>query len=124
MLGIAELQEGLLQFYGTEKYHRWSALYPHYCLTDGAKFLADNAECYWLMDIIGSWQSKSWVRQEYFQVWMLKKVHDGWLVTCEDGDHHIVASQRVAYSDFPLEFVRIYAVYTGDGLVILLPTEY
>jgi hypothetical protein len=124
MLGVQELKDGLAQFYGTEQYHQWSALYPHFYLTDGAKYLADNAECYWLMDIIGSWQSKPWVRQEFFQVWKLKKVSGGWLVECEDGDYHTIASQRVELSDFPLEFMRVYAIYTGVDLVILLPGEY
>jgi len=44
-------------FSGTESYHRFSVLFPNLVLTDGVKFLAENASCYWWLDIIGSYQS-------------------------------------------------------------------
>lgn len=53
-----ELENGLTNFYGTEDYHKFSILFPNLFLTDGVKFLADNAGAYWLMDIIGSYQPK------------------------------------------------------------------
>jgi len=65
-----ELKDELRYFSGSETWHKWSSLYPKFLLTDGAKFLADEAECYWLMDIIGSYQRKLLPR-EPFQVWKL-----------------------------------------------------
>jgi len=46
-----ELHRHLTQFSGTERYHR-----THLGLlaTDGAKYLADEAGAYWLLDIIWS----------------------------------------------------------------------
>lgn len=41
---------------GTEGYHRFSPLFRNLLLTDGAKALAEHAEAFWLMDLIGSHQ--------------------------------------------------------------------
>ena len=39
----AELTNALQNFTGTENYHRFSAIMPNVLLTDGAKFLAEEA---------------------------------------------------------------------------------
>lgn len=41
----------LTEFTGTERYYRISR---KHLLTDGTKFLADQAQCYWMMDAIAS----------------------------------------------------------------------
>jgi hypothetical protein len=41
----------LNQFIGTEKYYRISR---KHLLTDGTKYLAEEAECFWMMDAIAS----------------------------------------------------------------------
>ena len=38
----------LAQFTGTERYYR---IAPKFLITDGVKFLAENAGCYWLLDV-------------------------------------------------------------------------
>jgi len=53
-LTAEQIELSLSGFIGTEAYHRFNALCPKVVLTDGAKYLADQAEAYWLMDIIGS----------------------------------------------------------------------
>lgn len=40
-------------FTGTESYHLFS---PGFFVTDGVKFLCENAECFWLLNIIYSFQ--------------------------------------------------------------------
>ena len=37
----------LAQFTGTERYYR---IAPKFLITDGVKYLAENAGCYWLLD--------------------------------------------------------------------------
>ena len=44
-------QSTLKQFTGTERYYRISR---RHLLTDGTKYLAENAECFWMMDAIAS----------------------------------------------------------------------
>lgn len=122
-----ELQEGLAQFYGTELWYDISVSRGlKVLLTDGTHFLAENAGCYWLMDVIVSHQLTKKVRQEYFQVWKLFKLDDGtWRVTCDDGNDNILATQDIPFSDFPLDFIKLYAIYDSETtLVILLPNEY
>ena len=45
------LTAALAHFTGTERYYRIS---PRHLLTDGAKYLADQAACYWMFDAIAS----------------------------------------------------------------------
>ena len=45
------LTVALSQFTGTESYTRY---YPKILLTDGMKFLAEHASCFWLMDVFAS----------------------------------------------------------------------
>jgi len=64
------LTKNLQHFCGTEQY------YPHWLgirYTDGVKYLADNAEAYWLIDAIASHQPKALRNQRLreFQVWFL-----------------------------------------------------
>jgi hypothetical protein len=114
-----KLEEELNQFSGTAEYHKWSPLFS-FVLTDGAKYLANTAKAYWLMDAIASHQHNKAVAKEEFQVWDLKKVGDAWELTCEDGNGKSVVKQDIEYSDFPLNSIKL---YFSDG-VILLPGEY
>ena len=61
-----ELEIELGHFTGTMEWHKWSILYPRFVLTDGAKYLADKAGAYWLMDIIGSYQPRLLSAGEHF----------------------------------------------------------
>jgi hypothetical protein len=132
-------QADLNQFTGTEAYHRWSALYPNFFLTDGAQFVAEEAKAFWLMDVIGSWQFEGRVAREYFQVWKIKvkdqtvlnrhfpnePIHTrSAVVSCEDGNGNEVARQEIEYTDFPLTEFKLYAIYDDRHMVILLPSEY
>jgi hypothetical protein len=47
------LRLDLDQFTGTELYHKVG---PRLIITDGVKYLCDKTGCYWLMDVIGSYQ--------------------------------------------------------------------
>ena len=66
----AELRAALRGFIGTVEYHpHWSGMK----LTDGVHFLAEEAEAYWLLDVIASWQPKA-LRDpalREFQLWEL-----------------------------------------------------
>ena len=117
-------QADLDQFTGTETYHRWSALYPNFVLTDGTYYLAEQANAYWLMDLIASYQTHRMQTKQPFQVWTLTvHEHEG-KVTATDGNGHILISQEIPHTDFPLERVALYAIYDDRYLVILLTSEY
>lgn len=116
-----ELQAHLNAFKGTEQY------YPHHItpsckimLTDGSVYLANTAQCYWLFDLIASYQYKKVFRHAEFQVWKLSQQEEGWLITCTDGNDNILGKQEIRYSDFPLDGITI---WFSNG-VAMLPTEY
>jgi hypothetical protein len=115
-------------FSGTEYWHRWSALYPRFLLTDGAKHVADAGEAYWLMDLIASHQRAILRKgdQGLFQVWNIKVAPNKFCtITCDDGNGNILATQDVPYTDFPLPELKLYAISDdGSNLTILLPGEY
>lgn len=117
-----DLKENLAQFIGTENYYRWSVLFPNFILTDGAKYLAEEAGAYWLMDLIASHRGA--FHRDTFAVVKLKKREKDWLVVIEDGNDNEYARQVIEYSDFPLDDLTLYACLSEAGWVIMLPSEY
>jgi hypothetical protein len=90
--------------------------------TDGAKYLADHAGAYWLLDEIALAQKyEIRVAAEAFQLWTLAVAPDhSATLTCEDGNGRVVFTKAIAYTDFPLAETRLYCT---DN-TILLPSEY
>ena len=105
-------------FTGTESYYKHASgmLY-----TDGIKFLAENAEAYWLLDLVASYQREEKVKKEGFQTWeLVKKENNEAVITLEDGNNNKILSQKIPYTDFPLAKVEVWLI---DG-VLILPSEY
>jgi hypothetical protein len=135
----AELEAGLRQFTGTEQWYRhWTGRILY---TDGVKYLADNAEAYWLVDAIASHQLDPKVRGEGFQVWILRTFGDGLgsrraVLTCysdydESGmtayqnyEKYGLVEQRIEFTDFPLAKMRLWVEGGPEQPVILLPSEH
>ncbi len=98
----------LAQFTGSECWYR-HPLYPSITYTHGAQFVAEAGGAYWLLDAIVSHQHTARVRSELFQVWTLKVAQDrSAVLTCEDGDHGLIASQPIAFADFPLAEITLW----------------
>lgn len=113
----------LHNFTGTEQYYIHRPMMFRY--TDGVQFVAEHAQCYWLLDLIGSHQPELRKKYDeekiYFQVWKLSKQGDGsWLAICEDGNNGLLTQQAIEYSSFPLPFFEMWYV---NG-VLILPSEY
>jgi hypothetical protein len=113
-------ESDLANFTGSEN---WFKHWLGKCLyTDGAKYVAEQACAYWLIDEIAINQTRPNVRVEEFQVWVLKidlGKRKG-VLSCDDGNGNVVFTKRIEYTDFPLPEIRFYC--TDD--VILLPSEY
>lgn len=108
-------------FTGSMEYHRWSGFLP-FVLTDGAKALADDTGCYWLMDTIAVFKQNSpalW--NEPFLVITIKKDDTGSaIVIFDDGNENVLAMTPVTFTDFPFTEFKLYLT---DG-VIMVPSEY
>ena len=106
--------------HGSEAYHKFSPIPEFPVATDGAVALASAAGCFWLLDIIGSYQGDKRLDPE-FQVWELE-------VDCENcsgvirgyNNTKLIITQEIPWTDFPLDGVKLYLI---DG-IILLPSEH
>jgi len=111
-------EESLVQFTGTEKYYSYFTLK----LTDGVKYLAEEGKCFWLLDIIASYQPK--YHQVPFQLWELEVKEDksATVYMREDSDsgYPFLVKQFIPYTDFPLNSIKLYVI----DKVVLLPSEY
>lgn len=113
-----EILETLPCFTGTEHYYK----HPFgITFTDGCKFLADSAESYWLLDLVASYQYEPKVKDEEFQVFKLKVNDDkSALVEISDGNHNILMTQEIEYTDFPLSEIELWCI----DKICILPSEY
>lgn len=110
----------LAHFTGSEHWYH-HPLRPSITYTDGAHYVAEAGGAYWLLDAIVSHQHDAQVRATAFQVWTLKVSADRTaLLTCEDGDHGLVTTQAIAFTDFPLPEITLWLQHG----VIFLPSEY
>jgi len=118
------IREELKMFHGTTEYHKH--LFPGkspILITDGCKYIRDECKAYWLFDAILSYQCDKILRDIKFQVWELKrlKVDLSWQLTCrEDTEKKPLISQSIEFSDFPLDYIKIWLI----DKVALLPSEY
>lgn len=115
----AQIAYQLQGFTGSECFYR---MYPNVVITEGVKFLCENAKCFWLIDAIYSYQTLKQVAQEPFQVIDLAvelEKHTG-LIVVTDGNEVELTRQSLEYTDFPLAKIRLY--YTDQ--TVLLPREY
>ncbi len=112
------------QFHGTAEYHKH--LFPGkspILLTDGCKYVRDKCKAYWLFDAILSYQCDKILNGVNFQIWELKQLRLdlSWLLTCrEDTGKKPMIRQSIEFSDFPLEYIKIWVI----DKVALLPSEY
>ena len=119
-----DIKSTLKEFHGTSEYHKH--LFPGrpaILMTDGCKYVRDNLKANWLFDAILSYQADLRKREINFQVWELKQLrHDlTWLLTCrEDKDLKPVVKQSIEFSDFPIDYIKIWVI----DKVALLPSEY
>jgi hypothetical protein len=111
----------LAQFTGSENWYR-HGINRKVLFTDGAKYVADQAGAYWLLDEIAIIQPHDkCVAAESFQVWRLAVNADQTgVLTCDNGNGNVVYTKQIEYTDFPLDGITFY--FTNN--TILLPREY
>ena len=123
-----ELEDSLEYFTGTQEYHALGFPFANVVLTDGAKYLAEKAGAWWLMDVIASHIPS--IKNDYMAVAQLKvkgneasfRLHDG----DRGGGERTWARQRIPYTDFPLESIMLFVErdHASGWWVILLPSEH
>ena len=111
----------LRQFTGSENWYR-HGLNRAVLYTDGAKYVADEGEAYWLLDEIALAQrGQKAVSAQEFQVWTLTvKADRSASLTCEDGNDNTVFEKRIELTDFPAERITLWF----ENGTIYLPSEH
>ena len=110
----------LAQFTGTEKHHRISR---RHLLTDGTRYLAEKAACFWMMDAVASHLSEIGTK-DWFVLVRVSVAQGRAVMVYEDGNDHELARQEIPYTDFPLDAITLYACWDTQHWVIMLPSEY
>ncbi len=121
----AELRNNLATFTGTETFYKIPLLNTHF--TDGIKYLADTANCFWLVTDT-SVIAKSLLNRSSFITIDFKKLSEdvqdalGYeaLIEYSDGNGNVFETHNYRSTDFPLDAIRLFFV---DG-TLLLPSEY
>ena len=117
--------EGLKHFNGSELFYQIPLIRTRY--TNGLKYLANVADCYWLITDI-SVIAKSLMDKSYFITIDFKRLSEedqdfsGYEaeITYSDGNGTIFETYRYNFTDFPLDELRLFFV---DG-TLMLPSEY
>lgn len=129
---VDELTEAIERFTGSEEFYRHPI--GEFIYTEGVRYIAETCGAYWLLDLIGSHQIGIQRRhgEQAFQCWRLvpppsfaekaciAECHSD----CEDdgtfSDAHLLARQRIDYTDFPLA-VNLKLYFENNTL--MLPGE-
>jgi len=119
MLTAADLH----QFFGTAHWYSVS-IFSNSIMTDGCKYVAEEADAYWLMDMIDSHLSHcNYDNIVTCKLTVDQKTGEAKLVMC-DGNAKLIAKQNIRYTDFPLDEIKIWAIHNGTRYTLMLPSEY
>jgi hypothetical protein len=113
-----ELLHNLMQFTGTTQWYR-HPLFRTCLYTDGIQFLAEKAECYWLLDHIFANQALPKVKAEPFQTWTITLLEEGCEIVVDNGNGKVIKKWKIPFTTFPLDEQKLY--FTDN--VLLLPSE-
>ncbi len=118
MTGFDQL--ALSGFIGSDTFYK---IGRRFLLTEGTKYLADNAQCYWLMDAVSSHLMEIGTA-DWFVAVRVVVANQAATMVYGDGNGHEHARQQIPYTDFPLGELTLYACWDGEHWVIMLPSEY
>lgn len=111
------------EFHGTEHYYRCMC---SELITDGAKWLCDSFECYWLVDLLAG-MIKNKGLTEYFMVATITVTKgDEWNkaeIKITDGNYKELAKQSVPATDMPEGEYALW-IANGKDLIMYLNTEH
>jgi len=114
----ALLRADLTAFIGTEQWHR-HALNRHMLVTDGVKYFAETAGCYWFLDIVAT-EVMALQTQHPFLAILLDVRESEADIHVTDGDGRKLHRRHIHFTDAPAGHWRFYLT---DN-VLLLPSEY
>ena len=122
---VNEIKEGLQHFHGTEMFYQIPLLRTRF--TDGLKYLANAADCFWLITDTSVIAKSLMNRSEFVTIDFKRLPEDEQDVTgyeaeiiYTDGNDNILEKHGYRATDFPLDELRLF--FVNDTL--MLPSEY
>ena len=122
---VKEIKEGLQHFHGSETIFQIPLLRTRY--TNGLKYLAEAAECFWLITdtsvVAKSLMDRSeFITIDFKRLSQEKQESKGYEaeIIYTDGNDTILEKQEYRVTDFPLDELRLF--FVNDTL--MLPSEY
>lgn len=113
-----QLLSDLAHFTGTTQWF-YHPLFKSFRYTEGVRYLAQKAECYWLLEYIFSNQMLPEIKAQEFQVWKISVEDSKATIKVEDGNYNVVKEFKIPFTDFPLSEFSLY--FTNS--VLLLKSE-
>ena len=127
MKTVDEIKTNLAYAIGSESYTRHNT--GAFVFTDGVNQLREDADAFWLVDAIASYQHK--FKKVEFQVWELEVFADKTAVLTmkEDTNCPLLVEQKIHITNFPLDNIKFYVQLGSlDGynpvFVLMLTSEY
>ena len=117
---MTNLKNELNHFLGTEEWHKVTFL--PVLASDGVKYLAEEGNCFWLVDAIASYLPQVKHTGDRMATCKLEKRKSDWLLTIDTLDKTF--RQVIEYSDFSLENITLYLCDNGFAWCLMLPSEY
>lgn len=121
MINENELLTNLKNFTGCDQLAR---LTRTVLLTEGARYLAESAECFWLFDVYASHLMAVESDKDWFTCLKISRTNRTAMVLIEDGNGRVLAKQKIECTDFPLQAYTLYGCWAGEFWVLMLPNEY
>ena len=119
------LESDLDFFHGSETIYKIPLLGTFY--TEGIKYLAETAECFWLVTDVSVIAKSLMDRSPFITIDIQtisgeekESIGYGAIIRYSDGNDHILETQKYHLTDFPLERLHLYFVNS----TLLLPGEY
>lgn len=118
MENINYFEDGL--FYGSENFFRVG---KNLIATDGAKFVFDKFQCYWIGDCIQSYIPELIHRDRGFYVCRVVLNEDQSCKFFIDDDDEQFIIQEIEFTDLK-ENIRLFVCQSEENFTVMLPSEY
>lgn len=123
-----EILTNLAYATGSDSFKKWSILFRNHYMTTGVEQLAQNAQCFYILDAIASYHSQCMkdpmLRDMQFWTFTVHPDHSATLI-CERDTGDIFLTQEFESTDFPLDQIKIWVSRAGDKeMTVMLPSEY
>jgi hypothetical protein len=120
--------EELNQFIGSEQFFRhWGSCKLVY--TEGVKYLAERAECFWLIDEIALALFPKLLKEYvdgFYKINFTVNADNSADITIDDGNNNIYLMHKINWTDFPVleEPLVFYLCESDHQYCLMLPSEY